>query len=143
MNPTDQPIIKEEPTPQIFLNTHQLRQKCYCKSGKILKNCHMTGYEKPKKEPFVRIKTPGRNDPCSCNSGKKYKRCCMLALQGWILENGQLLKRLPFKRAVVNTEESIEMLEDMSDTGATLVGTEPEIVSVPNILTTPTAPKSA
>ena len=26
--------------------------------------------------PFVKDKTPGRNDPCPCGSGKKYKKCC-------------------------------------------------------------------
>jgi hypothetical protein len=29
------------------------------------------------KEPYIKEKTPERNDPCPCGSGKKYKKCCM------------------------------------------------------------------
>jgi hypothetical protein len=28
-------------------------------------------------DPFIKEKTPGRNDPCPCGSGKKYKKCCI------------------------------------------------------------------
>jgi uncharacterized protein YchJ len=28
-------------------------------------------------KPFVKVKTPGRNDPCDCGSGLKYKKCCI------------------------------------------------------------------
>ncbi|CAN5237185.1 hypothetical protein BH23BAC1_BH23BAC1_36730 [soil metagenome] len=28
-------------------------------------------------KPYIKEKTPGRNDPCPCGSGKKYKKCCM------------------------------------------------------------------
>jgi len=31
--------------------------------------------QKPKSEPIVKQKAPGRNDPCPCGSGKKYKKC--------------------------------------------------------------------
>ncbi len=31
---------------------------------------------KPKRNPVVAVKKPGRNDPCPCGSGKKYKKCC-------------------------------------------------------------------
>jgi hypothetical protein len=26
-------------------------------------------------KPFIKAKTPGRNDPCDCGSGLKYKKC--------------------------------------------------------------------
>ncbi|MGL1885165.1 MAG: SEC-C metal-binding domain-containing protein [Reichenbachiella sp.] len=37
----------------------------------------MTWPKFPSVTPFIKEKTPERNDPCPCGSGKKYKKCCM------------------------------------------------------------------